>query len=404
MAIDLIILTVCILFFGYFSERISKKISIKKLFAITQFGWVACYGLIALSGNFMQYAVLDVIGAGFRGAYLPIAFAMVGDFYSPEERGAKFGWLNFGLILGSGGGLIFGNLLGGIEVIGWRLAYGVGFILAFLAVLGYARRGITPERGKHEPDLQGLDEIDYDYKITLGNIKKLFQSKSVTSLIFSVLLTGVATTTLGIWAIDYFENSQLTSFGGSARLFAMLFYIMAGLGALPGNIQGGKIGDKHYKYGNLRGRVTISLFGLGTGLACMFCFYLIPLFGTEIGVMILAAILILGLGFLGYWLVSFPVGNQFAIYSEVCVPEVRSTANALHGVMVGLGGAIGNFFFAITIIADEVTSIHVAILLLFWVAGAALWIIPFFTYPKEAEQCREIMLERRGELEKRRSN
>ena len=136
----------------------------------------------------------------------------------------------------------------------------------------------------------------------------------------------------------------------------------------------------------------------------MFAFFLVPLFGTEVWGIVLIALLIVGVGFIGYWLASWPVGNQFAIYSEVCLPETRGTANALHGMMVNIGGVIGNFILATTIVADMVTPMHVAILLVFWLAGGLLWIIPYFTYPKEAGECRETMLGRRAELEKRKAD
>ncbi|NVM27872.1 MAG: MFS transporter [Candidatus Helarchaeota archaeon] len=409
IGINLIVLIGSILIFGYFGERLSQKYSIKKIFALTQFGWVICFGLVAISANFFQYSLFYILSACFEGAYLPIAFAMVSDFYSPEERGTKFGWLNTFLLLGSGGGIVFGTLLGqAIPVIGWRIAYGLAFVLAFLAISGYVIRGIIPIRGKHETEFEGLgDAVDYDYKITFKNIKKIFRSKSVGALLISVLLGSIATSTIGYWGLYYFETSQLVNFGASAALVALLFPTLAGLGGLPGNIHGGKIGDRHYNSGNLRGRVTISLFGIVVGLACLFGFYLIPVFSTEPLGMVLLSILVLGLGFVGYWFVSFPVGNGFAIYSEVCLPEIRSSTNALHGVMANIGGVIGNFLLGSMIAieaGEKVTPFHMSILLIFWLAGGLMWIIPYFTYPGEAKECRNVMLERRAEIKRRGAN
>ncbi|MHA1265945.1 MAG: MFS transporter [Candidatus Helarchaeota archaeon] len=399
IGLDFIVVTISILFFGYFGEKLTEKYSVKTVFTVTQIGWVGCFGLIPFTVNFGQYASLIVLSAVFRGAYLPLAFGMVGDFYGPRERGTKYGWLNFGLILGSGGGLIFGTLLGAIPTIGWRLAYGVGFGLGGAAVLGYWRRGIKPQRGRYEPAFEDLeDAVSYNYKITFQQVKEIFRSKSVSALIISVLITGIATSTLGLWTLDYFENSQMAQFGENARIFAMLFYIIAGLGALPGNVQGGKIGDSHYQKGHLRGRVIIALLGILIGIACMFGFYLLPFQGTVTWELILSAIVILGLGFIAYWLLSFPVGNQFAIYSEICVPEARSSVNALHGVMINIGGAIGNFLLASTI-TTQILPLHISMLLCIWLVGGLLWIIPYFTYPKEAQACHEIMLTRRTEIQ-----
>jgi MFS family permease len=397
--IDLLVLTIAILAWGYWGEKLAEKYSIKKIFALTQFGWVACFALVAISTNFVQFSFFLVLRTCFEGAFMPLAFSMIGDFFPPKERGEKFGWINFGLIFGSGGGLIFGTFLGGIEGIGWRLAYGLGVILSFLAVLIYTWVGIEPTRGLHEPELADLSkEVDYNYRLTLSSIKEVFKTKTVAVLLISVLITGIATATLGLWALDYFQHSQLLAFGASAGLFALLFITLTGLGALPGNVQGGKLGDKYYKEGRIRWRVLISLIGILVGLACMFGFYLIPVVGVGLE-LALISILVIGLGFAAYWLLSFPVGNNFAIYSEVCVPESRSTVNALHGVFVNIGGVIGNFLLATLIVSDEVLPWHVAILLIFWLGGGLLWIIIYFTYPKEAQQCRDLMAARRKELE-----
>ncbi|MHA1278353.1 MAG: MFS transporter [Candidatus Helarchaeota archaeon] len=400
IAIESTVLTISILFFGYFGEKFSQKYSLKRIFTITMFGWVICFCAMALSVNFLMYSVFDITSALFRGAYLPLAFSMVSDFFPAEERGEKYGWINFGLILGAGGGLLLGNLLGSISGFGWRLAYGIGAALAFLAVLDYARHGITPTRGKHEEEFHDLEEtVEYDYKLTFNHLKQLFKSKTVGILIISVLITGIATSTLGVWALDYLEQSQLSILGANARFFSLIFYIIIGMGALPGNVWGGRLGDKYYHANRPKARISISLFGSIVGIACISIFLLIPLSGPTTGAIVLLSIFILGSGFIGYLLVSFPVGNQFAIYAEVCVPETRSSANALHGMMVNMGGIIGNLILASLIVTDNVTSFHVTILLIFWLAGGLLWIIPYFTYPKEAQNCRALMQARRKEID-----
>ena len=404
MAIDLLVLIVSILFFGYFGEKLSEKYSIKKFFIIFQIGWVICFGLIVFSQNFLQFSILHVLSAVFRGSYLPIAYAMIGDFYPPKERGAKFGTISVGLILGAGGGLLFGTLLGNIPDIGWRIAYGLGFILSLLAVEGYTRNGIIPRRGKYEPELQDLEkEVKYDYKITLSSLKKLFKTKSVGILLIAVLITGVTTTTLGIWSLDYFTFSQLTIIADIdfRRLIAMMIFLIAGFGAIPGNIWGGKWGDKYYKAGKLRGRVIFSIVGIIVGFTCFFGFYLIPLFGATTWEIILSATLILSLGFLGFLFTSLSVGNQFAIYSEVCVPEARASANSLHGVMVSIGGIVGNLLLVFSITGFLILPFHVTILVTFGIIGGLLWIIPLFTYPREEKECRDLMAKRRVEMEQK---
>jgi MFS family permease len=108
------------------------------------------------------------------------------------------------------------------------------------------------------------------------------------------------------------------------------------------------------------------------------------------------------LGFSGYFLVSLCAGNIFAIYSEVCVPELRSTANAFNGLMVNMGGIIGNLLLSFLIESDmTLMPFAISLVLIIWLFGSLLWIVPFFTYPKESRELRNIMAERRIELDKK---
>lgn len=101
-------------------------------------------------------------------------------------------------------------------------------------------------------------------------------------------------------------------------------------------------------------------------------------------------------------LATFSSGNQFAIYSEVCLPELRSTANAMNGLMVNIGGIIGNLLISSLIERNmSLLPIAVFLVLFIWFIGTFLWIIPYFYYPKESKDCSDILLERRKELEKK---
>jgi MFS family permease len=162
---------------------------------------------------------------------------------------------------------------------------------------------------------------------------------------------------------------------------------------------GGKIGDSLYHRGKLKGRVIVSFFGVLLGVLCLLGFYLIPVFTESLLQIIFSWILFLTLGFLGNFLVSLSNGNIYAIYSEVCVPEMRSTANALNGLMVNIGGIIGNLLLASLIEKDiSLLPFAISLVLFIWFLGASLWIIPYFYYPKELKECRDLMLERRSEL------
>lgn len=395
----LIIGIISILIFGYYGDKISEKFSRKRIFIYTNFVWVFTYGLSSLSLNYFYYLLFIMIGAIGTGAFLPLGFSMIGDLYLPKDRGKKYGMMSFSLTLGVGMGIIFGGLLGNYAgPLGWRISYGVGFILALFTLIFYALSAIEPERLRSEPEFENFKgEINYNYKITYSNLKQLFRTRSVGGILISVLCSGIAGSTLGIWAIFYLTTKIN---GRDAELIVTTIYILAGSGALLGAIIGGRLGDNYFKSGKLKGRVVVSLIGLIVGISLLLIFYLIPFYTETMLQIVFSWIFFVIIGYLGFFFVAFSAGNQFAIYSEVSLPEVRSTANAMNGLMVNLGGIIGNLLISSMIERNmSLLPFAVFVVLIIWLIGSLFWIIPYFYYPNELKECRDTLLKRRLDLE-----
>ena len=395
---NLIVSTISILTFGYYGDKISEKYSRKRIFIITNAIWLISCGLSAFALDYFFYLILRITSAIGTGAFLPIGFSIISDSYPPKQRGNKFGMMQFGLILGSGMGIIFGGLLGSYTgPNGWRFAYGLAFIIGFFALFGYISHGIDPERGRAEPEFEDFEGvINYDYKITFNDLIQIFKMRSITSILISVLFSGIATYTLGVWGI-YYLTSKIDSV--EAELIATTFYLLAGMGALPGTIIGGKLGDSYFHSGKIRGRVIISIIGLILGVLFSLEFYLLPFFTATSLYIIFSWIFFVIIGFFGYFFSSFNVGNQFAIYSEVSVPELRGTVNGMNGVMVNIGGIIGNLL--ISYLIETNLTFGISLILFIWFFGTFFWVITYFYYPRELKQCRERLAKRRTELEKR---
>jgi MFS family permease len=399
----LFVLSLTVLIFGYYEDKITEKQLRKKFFMITNILWVIAFGLISISPNFQFFLIFYITSAIGIGSYVPIGYSIVGDYYAPKDRGKRYGALHLGLTLGSGAGIIIGGLLGTYAgPYGWRFAYGIGFVLGLMAILNYILSGEDPKRGLIEPEFVDLKgEFIYDYKISLSSLGKLLKKKSITAILSYTLLAGIATSVIGSWGIFYL-TSKFT--GPNPELPATTIYLLAGAGILPGAVIGGKLGDQFFKSGKIRGRVIISLGGLFFGILCLLGFYLIPLSTTSILEFFLSFILLLLLGFLGNMLTSMNVGNIFAIFSDVCAPESRSTANAFNSIMINIGGIIGNLLFS-SLIEEDISLLPfaMALVLTFWLLGTLFWLITLIYYPKELNQYRELMAARKIELEKKRT-
>ncbi|TFG06481.1 MAG: MFS transporter, partial [Promethearchaeota archaeon] len=315
--------------------------------------------------------------------------------------GNKYGSMHLSLTLGSGLGIILGGLLGrygGPD--GWRLAYGLAFILGSLALINYSLKGMDPERGRAEPEFENFKgTIRYDYKLTFSSLKEIFNKKSVLAILIYILFSGIASSALGNWAI-YYLSFKFS--GPDAEVYATTLYLLSGMGILPGAIFGGKIGDKFYHSGKLRGRVIISLLGLISGILLLLLFYLLPFAASNIIETVISWILLLALGFSGYFLISLSAGNIFAIYSEVCTPELRGRVNGFNGIMVNIGGIIGNLLLSSMIERDlSLLPLAITVVLFFWLFGSLFWLITYVYYPRESKECRETLAERRREMDQK---
>ena len=385
--------------FGYFGDKFIEKISRKKLFILTNLGWIISYALLAFSFNYNFFLIFYIIASIGTGAFLPIGFAIISDLFPPQYRGNKYGAMQFSLALGSGMGIIFGGLMGSyLSFYGWRIAYGIGSFLGFIMLLNYIFKGIDPVRGSAEPEFEDLKvNFRYNYKLTLKNIFHLFKIKSVMALLIYILFYGVAGSTLGNWGIFYL-TSKINN--PNASLYGTILYLLAGLGILFGTIIGGKLGDRYFNLGKVKGRIVISIVGLIIGVMMLLAFYLLPFSIDNIFQIIFSWVFFIAIGLLGYTFSSFYAGNQFAIYSEVCIPELRSSTNALNGVMVNIGGIIGNLVLSSLIERDiSFLPLSILIILLVWLFGVSFWIIAYIYYPKELKECKEILAVRRIEIE-----
>ena len=350
--------TASLLLFGYFSDHLSQRFGRKNLFILTNLLWIITIGILSLSPHYSFFIVFYIIAAIGSGAFLPIGFSIIGDLFTSNERGKRFGSMYVGLFLGNGFGVIFGGLLG------WRLGFVISCILGLFALFGYFRFSSDPKRGASDFELQDSNMVqDYNYKITPNSLIQLVKTKTVIGILASVFCSGIATSTLSNWAI-FSLNLQINN-----KMLTILVCIIAGMGGIAGAVIGGDLGDMFSNNGDLRGRIKVSGIGIIIGSLFLLGFYQ-------------SAFIILGV--IGNFFVFFSRGNQFAIYSDVCVPELRGTVNALNGIMINLGGIVGNLLVS-AIIQDNIAfiSISIMIVILIWFFGAVFWVIPYLYYSKD---------------------
>jgi len=401
VAITVAMLLISTIFFGFISEKLTKKNAKKNALMFSEAILFIALGLAAFAPNFIFYAICLAISSFAGGAFTPLAVTMVAELYPPEERGNKYGVLGFWFILGAGGGILWGALANAfLGSFGWRFMYGLIAILGLLNIINYYRYGIEPERGRVEPEFHDFEgNIEYDYKITFKKFKRLFKKRTVAANLLFGLFVNISIAPFGLWTIYYFS----LKFGGNrevAMFYSTVLIILTGLGGLFGNLIGGKIGDKLYKSGKPRRRVVLVFISYMIGSLTLFIFYMIPFNKSNLILIIISWILLLVIGFFSYLIGAFVGGNMGAINTEVCTPEERSTINSIGLIMANIGAIIGHLIMAF-MLQDSLSnlSMGITLLLIINICTGFVLIIPYLFYPKEAKECRELMGTRRKEID-----
>ncbi|MFX0007211.1 MAG: MFS transporter, partial [Candidatus Hermodarchaeota archaeon] len=298
IAFNLFINSFSVMIFGYFGDRMSEKSSMKVMFILTNALWIFGYGCLSFSPNYVFFLSLLTISAIGTGAFIPLGFSMVGELFHAKIRGKKFGIMQFGLILGNGLGIMMGITFSNIfNQNGWRMAYLFAVILNLLILSAYSLIAIQPERGSMDSEFANFPRIiNYNYRITKAHLFQLANTKSIIGILLSVLCGGIATSTLANWGILF-----LTLKFGNSTLAAMT-YLIVGTAALPGAVIGGKISDYFFNIKKRKKRFLISMMSILIGSISLLGFYLIH---------ISYWVLVLPLGFIGYFFTSFNSGTQY---------------------------------------------------------------------------------------------
>ncbi|MFW9896970.1 MAG: MFS transporter [Candidatus Thorarchaeota archaeon] len=351
----LIVGTMSLLIFGYWGEVLSRRFGKKRIFLITNTISIFLNGLLIFSTNYIYFLILSILASFTNGAFLPIGFTMISELYSPKGRGKRFGMLQFSLALGNGLGILVGGF------IGWKLSFLVNFIMGIICIVGFLVYGI--DRYSFSNTESVVKNSQYNYKITLSSLGTLLKTKTILGILISIFCYGIAISTWANWGVFY-----LTSLLGSKTL-SILFHSIIGLGVLPGAIIGGVLGDIYFQVGKAKARIIISYTGSVLGIFLLLEFYQNT---------------ILFIGFLGFFLVSFATGNQFALYSDVTVPELCGTVNSFSGIVLNIGGITGNLLVSFFIQYD-LLSLSITIALVLWLFGSFSWILPYQYYTKETK-------------------
>ncbi|HUM15738.1 MAG TPA: MFS transporter [Candidatus Nitrosotalea sp.] len=210
-------------FSGLLSDRLGRKPMI-----VMAFGSVAVLSIAAaLAPGFAALMVVRFL-AGLLGSLAPTSLmASVGDLFPAERRARAMGWFNMGFSFAAIGGVPIMGAVGG--ALGWRWAF-VAIGLLMLLLTG----GISLWFPRIPPMASGTSVVA-TYRAVWG----------VPGLL-SLLGANLMERSLFAMVAIYLPAFVMLSFHMTAVGVAPVLALVA-IGAITGNVLGGRLGDRFHK-------------------------------------------------------------------------------------------------------------------------------------------------------------
>ena len=344
-----IIAVVSFFIWGISLDRHSRR----NLLALGGVLWWASTWLTGLAPTFETFFISYLVGLLSPGCMTGI-YALVGDYFSPRNRGKIFGLLQTAQPFAYMVVLMYCQNL--FSMVSWRvflIVSGVFGLTLSLVIILFVRE---PKRGLREPALVGIrisGEYLFDWEIA-GDIAK---KPSFILLCGMSLFSVLPWTGFSLWVSTFLHiNENLIT----DSIYPIIFPTMIAL--ILGNALGGFLGDWFFRQ-KKRGRVVTNITVMALALLTSITAFLISglnSFSFRVFVSITAL------------LVAMARPNIFAMLYDITLPEIRGTATSMLFIsqLVGVGASwmliriMGRNFEVWTILFSlTLTSIAVNLLL-----------------------------------------
>ena len=380
---------------GYLTDKVPRK---SLLFGTIVLGAAPCLGT-AFASTVDQFVVLRALTGFGIGAVLPLTYSLIGDLFSARGRPVAVAWMGLAMGVGIAGGQVFAGVAG--PTYGWQLPFIVvatpNLVLSVLFLVATQE----PARGSAETELKAVMEhgAEYDEKIKLGDLKKIFSNKTNRLVFFQGIFGSMPWGFFFTYLPDYYHANK----GYSVQAATALLTLFGG-GAILGSFFGGLLGGKLY---NRRTAYLPALCGVGVlgGLVPLMLVVnwssapadplasaLTQLCGINAGGPGIAAPA--ALGFFGALVAAIPSSNVKAVLMNVNPPENRGTIFSLFNLADDLGKGLAPFLIGSVLSVQFGRVVSYNISMLMWLVCGVAWAALVVVFPKDVERLETTLRDR----------
>ncbi|MGB9695569.1 MAG: MFS transporter [Caldisericaceae bacterium] len=379
-----LIASVVTLLWGYLTDKFSRK---ALLITATLLGEIPCF-LTGLAQSYHQMLFLRVLTGIGIGGTVPVAFSLLGDFFTEKTRPRAQAWYDAITTVGVLLGMIIAGFVG--PVLGWRIPFMLVSAPNFFFVLGMFFSE-EPARGAGEQEIREFMIAGEQYKSSL-RIKDYLRLLKVPTNIWVFLQGLPGTVAWGI--IPYYLIVFYQRYKNYPVQLGTVLLIILGLGTVLGKLLGGIIGNKIY----LKKRSLLPI-SLGVLQLVGVIPILITLLWPSPKNPTIKDIFAPGLfGFLGALLISTSGPNVRAILMNVNLPEHRGAISSIFNLTDNIGMGLGPFIGGLI---SSVKGLDFAMITsaLFWIPCGLLLFIVATSIEKDTLKVRGRMQDMRKEIE-----
>lgn len=351
-AFNILVTAISSVYWGYLSGKFKRN----KLVIIGTCIWVVSVFLTAISKNYIQLLLFQMLTGVGLGCIASIGFSVLTDYIPHGKRGTILSL--WGMAQGLGG--IAGSLLASLTTTNhnWRWPFEIVGCIGFFLIFFYLFVE-EPTRGQSDPELQNLVEkgVDYHYRIEAKQIREILMKKSNLLLFFQAFFMNISTGSL-IW-IPILFTIKIEQQGYSAATAVIASGFLYGIFQLGGMSSAyfGHLGDKFQKK-TYKGRAVLTSFFVFLTMPLYIVMFCVPihrlvlpnddnafaiLFKLLEQILFnpwMAAVFLLSL--LASAAQSANTPNWLALITDVNLPEHRGTAFSVANLFNCLGRTIGN--------------------------------------------------------------